>query len=301
MALRNPGGLYTGGATTLNPLPYVNIALQARAKKAAKEEAINSYYTKLPSTINEKGLRDQEVPILHDLKGQIFEFGVKNREALKNPRIDNGAAQLKIEQMFRDATAVSTYSKNAAQRQLEAGKAYFGKDGWLVNDDDFIEASRRAELPVNHPDYAPLDIPKLMQNKPFDPVAFGKDIKTRFKYGEGIPTIVPHPTDKNLEVVTTNPQLDKGAKTGIYTYAADLLHSNKAFKKKIENDLKSGDQFPLLQEISRRVFGKEIENDEDIAAAYTYSQLPTSVFKINPNFEVVTLRRSCHFRSSAVE
>ena len=58
MPLNNPSSLYTGGKAVLNPMPFVNLALQARAKKEARTQAIDNYYSKLPSTINDKGIRD---------------------------------------------------------------------------------------------------------------------------------------------------------------------------------------------------------------------------------------------------
>ena len=59
LQLRNPAGLYQGEAP-LNPLPYVNIALQQRARRQAREDAIDKYYRELPNTINDIGYRDWE-------------------------------------------------------------------------------------------------------------------------------------------------------------------------------------------------------------------------------------------------
>ena len=90
LQLRNPGGLYQGEAP-LNPLPYVNIALQQRARRQAREDAIDKYYRELPNTINDKGVRDQEIPLINEYRNKIFEYGLKNKEALRNPKLDNGS------------------------------------------------------------------------------------------------------------------------------------------------------------------------------------------------------------------
>ena len=68
MALINPNNLYSAGNVVLDSNPYMRVALQARERKAAREEAVDKYYQNLPNTLNDKGLRDQEVPIVSGLK-----------------------------------------------------------------------------------------------------------------------------------------------------------------------------------------------------------------------------------------
>lgn len=289
MDLRNPSGLYTAGAVSLNPLPYVNIALQQRARRQAREDAIDKYYQNLPNTINDKGVRDQEVPVINQIRDEMFEYGLKNKEALRNPKLDNGAAQHGLQQLFRKASTVSRLSQDAAKEDLEIGKLWLSKDNrWVVDDDEFIAANQKHNLPVTHPDFKKVDIPLILQGRPFDQTAFRKELKD-FKYDEGTPTITPHPTDKLMEVVTTNPILGEDTKKSIYSFSADKYHSNRSFRKKIENDLAQTGQLPVLQDIFQKTFGKPIETDEDIAAAYTVSQLPTSSTraKVIPNTEAV--------------
>jgi len=80
MGLINQQGMYQGAAP-LNPLPYVNIALQQRARRQAREDAIDKYYRELPNTINDKGVRDQEIPLINEYRNKIFEYGVKKKRS----------------------------------------------------------------------------------------------------------------------------------------------------------------------------------------------------------------------------
>lgn len=278
MALHNPAGLYTGGKVNLNPLPYVNIALQARAKKEAREQAIDQYYRKLPDTLNDKGVRDQEVPIINDYKQKIFDYGQQNREALRNPKMDNGAAAHGLDKLFREVQSVIRQSQNAAKTDLELGKLWFNKDNqWALSNDDFVKQHEQHNLPVTDPNYKPMDLASVMANRPFDQATFVKQIKTQFPYSEEV-TTANDPANPLYDIVTTSPKLDDKTKQGIYAYAADKLHNDYTFKNKISKGL-DPNQLTALNDLSQKTFGKPIENDEDLAAAYTVSQLPVTQTK----------------------
>lgn len=283
MGLINQSGMYQG-TPALNPLPYVQMAMQARARKAAKDEAIDRYYQKLPDTINEKGIRDAEIPIINDAKNKLFEYGMQNREALRNPKVDNGAARYNLDKMMREVSGVARMSQNAGKTDLENGKFRLQKGNqWINDDDEFMQAMELHNLPVTDPNHKTINIGDFLQNKPFDEAALVREIKGMFPASDGTPIIRSHPTDKNLEIVESNPQFNDAAKQGIFALAADKLHGNKAFRKKIEDDVsKNPELLTPLNEISKKVFGHYIREDfadEDIAAAYLYSKLPTTTVK----------------------
>jgi len=279
MALINQPGMFQG-TPSLNPLPYVNIAMQARARKAAREEAIDKYYRTLPDTINDKGVRDNEVPIINDIKNKIFEFGLKNKEALKNPKLDNGASQLALDKLMREAQGVVRMSQDAAKTDLQVGKLLFSKDKeYILNSDEFVADHELHNLPVTDPNYKPINLTKYSANKPFDQDKFVKLLKGQFQY-ETKDVRTPDPTNPLYDNVEKVPILEEKTKENIYAFAADKLHNDFTFKRKIEKDLAGTGQLPKLQKISKEVFGKDIESDEDLAAAYTVSQLyspPTKV------------------------
>jgi len=279
MALINQQGMYQG-VSPLNPLPYVNIAMQARQRKAAREEAIDKYYQKLPDTINDKGVRDQEIPIINEGKNKIFEFGVRNREALRNPKVDNGAAQLTLDKMVRELTGVARLSQDAAKDDLEIGKIRLQKGNeWIVDDDEFLADNELHNLPVTDPRFKKIDINKVLQGRPFDEPSFAKDVRGRFKYTYGTPKVTDHPDDPLLQVETPTPILQQEEKNKIYAFAAETYHKSPKFRKTVSTALAGTGSLQKLNEISQQVFGKPIEDDEDIAAAYTVSKLSTPEIK----------------------
>lgn len=274
MALQNPSTLYSGGNVRFDLSPYLRIAMQERQRREARGYAIDQYYQKLPETINDKGVRNQEVPIIGDLKNRMMETYVQNRDALRK---GDPAAQMKMQQLFREAQAITRKSQGAAQIDMSLGRMALDKNNQgILNSDGFVEKHSLHNLPVTDERYQPIDITEVMAERPFNPMDYSKELKSTVKYSEGIPTIKPHPQDKNLEVVISNPILDDKTKENIYAGAAYKLHNDVAFQKALQKNFSTPEQLATLNEVSKQVFGHEIKEPEDIAAAYSVSLLPSS-------------------------
>lgn len=282
MALQNQIGIYQGAAP-LNSLPFVNIALQQRARKQAREQAIDQYYQKLPDTINDKGIRDQEIPIINEYKNKIFEYGYKNKEALRK---GDGAAQLGLQQLVREAQSVARESQDLGRRGLERGKMYLSKEGrWAVDDDEFMAAEEAESQPlymvkdgqiVRNPSHNKMDMVGLLSNRPFDEKEFGKELQSKVKYGTKTQT-TNDPDNPLYDIVSEIPSLDESAKGKIYAFGAEKLHGNRRFEDFIKK--KTPEQLQILGQIYKDTYGKEPTEDEDYAAGYVISQLPIQSIK----------------------
>ena len=273
LQLRNPGGLYQGEAP-LNPLPYVNIALQQRARRQAREDAIDKYYRELPNTINDKGVRDQEIPLINEYRNKIFEYGLKNKEALRNPKLDNGAAQFNLNKLMQEAQGVARQSQELGRRSLERGKMYLSKEGrWAVDDEDFMTAEELESLPINDPRHKQMDMPSLLSNRPFDESEFGKELKGKVKYGTEVVT-TDDPNDPLMNIVSQVPSLDKNAKGELYGYVANKYNGNKRFREFIQKA--TTEQLNIWYKTYKDKFGVEPKEDEDFAVGYAITQLPIS-------------------------
>jgi hypothetical protein len=277
MALQNPNGLYTGGVVNLNPMPYVNIINQARAKKQAREDAIDQYYRKLPDTLNDKGVRDQDRPVIEEYRNKIYEYGIKNKDLLRK---GDGASQLEMEKLFREANAAAEKSKNLGKRALERGKMYLNKENrWVVDDDEYMAAEDLESKPINDPAHREMDMPALLSNKPFDESEFGKEIKGKIKYGTKA-VRQTDPTNPLYDIVSEVPNIDPKTAEQIYSFASEKVNGNKRFEKFIKN--KTPEQLTELNRVSMKVFGHPIREDfaeEDAAAAYTILQIPVTSSK----------------------
>lgn len=285
MALQNPSNLYTAGAVSLNPMPYVNIINQARAKKQAREDAIDQYYRKLPDTLNDKGVRDQDRPVIENYRNKIYEYGIKNKDLLRK---GDGASQLEMEKLFREANAAAERSRNLGKRALERGKMYLSKENrWVVDDDEYMAAEDMESKPINDPAHREMDMPALLANKPFDESEFGKEIKGKIKYGTKA-VRQTDPTNPLYDIVSEVPNIDSKTAEQIYSFASEKVNGNKRFEKFIKN--KTPEQLTELNRVSMKVFGHPIREDfaeEDAAAAYTVLQIPVTSSKEKSQQDIV--------------
>jgi hypothetical protein len=151
----------------------------------------------------------------------------------------------------------------------------------ILNNDGFIERHRRHTLPVDDPEHMDIDLATEMAERPFNADNYLKEVKNTFKYGFKIGDATPHPQDNTLEVVNMVPDLDEQTKHGIYSYSASKLNNDRSFEKMLKKDFSNPESLAKLNEVSKSVFGHEIQTDEDIAAAYTVSLLPTTATKEN--------------------
>jgi ribosomal protein S11 len=162
MALQNPNNLYTGGAVVFNTQPSTNFAIQLMAQKKAKDEALDEYYRKLPSTINEAGMRDQDRPGFMQRVSEMQQFYLQNRDAIKDPRRDGGAAQYNFEKLFRGVKGYTEESKTAAKTALELGKLRLNKDfSYVFDDPQTVERIAAHDLPIGTEGRADLDLHTL--------------------------------------------------------------------------------------------------------------------------------------------
>jgi len=270
MALQNHPALYSGGNVKLDPTPYVNIALRARAQKAAQDEAIDKYYQKIPETINDKGVRDQEIEVLNDMKNDIFKFGVDNREALRK---GDGAARLALDKKFRKAQTYAQESKNrtataAKISQLRANPKY----DYIFRDKGFIEKVSGHDLPIDTEGSQAIDFNQLtLPPTPFEATKYFKgfaDIKPDYKV-----STKPNPDDKNTLIEVQTPVFNEQHKQAIYQRAASDLVDNPSFEEEMKKNLAADPNLiAKLYDTFKHNYGRDITDetkDIDLAAAYT--------------------------------
>jgi len=270
MALQNHPALYSGGNVKLDPTPYVNIALRARAQKAAQDEAIDKYYQKIPETINDKGVRDQEIEVLNDMKNDIFKFGVDNREALRK---GDGAARLALDKKFRKAQTYAQESKNrtatAAKISLLRGNP---KYDYIFRDKGFMEKVLGHDLPIDTEGSQAIDFNQLtLPPTPFEATKYFKgfaDIKPDYKV-----STKPNPDDKNTLIEVQTPVFNEQHKQAIYQRAASDLVDNPSFEEEMKKNLAADPNLiAKLYDTFKHNYGRDITDetkDIDLAAAYT--------------------------------
>ena len=276
MALINQKGMYQGSAA-LNPLPYVQIAMQARAKKAAREEALDKYYSDLPYKINDKGLRAEELPGIEQGKNDLYATYLRDKDLIKK---GDAAALANINRKFTKLQLDANKGLAATKSDLETGKVWMNKDNqWLLNNPDFVKDLAKSHNPSTSEEYAPVDYSKWLNLKPIDITELSKDLSSKIKWTEEVLPAVPHPNDPNLEVLSTKPLLNKENKDFLYNYSTELFHSKPNIARKINEIVNDPAQFSKMNGISQMVLGHPIRDEvklEDLTTAYMASILPVT-------------------------
>jgi len=135
MALQQlPSNLYTGNAVVVDAMPYVRYADTLKKQKAAKDEALNQYYSKLSEKINTAGVRSQDLDgeqggILRDI-----EEWKKDWMGNKGNIMKGGASQQDSMSRYQKILNKIGQSKARAKMEIEMGKAKL--EGKYDPDDD---------------------------------------------------------------------------------------------------------------------------------------------------------------------
>ncbi len=269
----NPPGLYSEGRVNLNPLPYLHYEMQAKAHKQAKDEALDKHFENLPNTINEKGVRDQEIEGLNNRKNAIYQFGVQNRELLKHPEKDNGAASYHLNKMLRETEGYVQKSKNRSATAIKLAQLRGNpKYDYIFRNPDIINQIAGHEKGVDEEGSEAINFDKLtLPPPPFD----------RAKYINGI-KIKPNPTDPEYKDIpgdkfnrleVTNKKFSPDDLNSLHIQATTELYNNPSFQNEIDRVKQDPIMAAQMAETFQKHYGHPIQNQGDEATAYTLSSM----------------------------
>jgi len=287
--LQNPSNLYSGGQGILrdNVVDYVtNLEL----KKRAREDALDKYYGGLPQTVNDKGVRDQEIPILHEAKNRIQQYWMQNRDDIRK---GNTPAAFNYGKMFREAQGLVQESKNRAATAEKLAKLRGNpKFDYIFRDPKLVEQIDMHERPVGAEGATGINFDQItLPPPPFDQQKYRqglKDIKPEYDI-----TYEANPQDKFSKFEVKTPKLNQEQKNRVVQYAASQLYNDPSFEDEIKVKVKSDPTLaPALQKRFQAEFGRDISSDADLATAYTLNTLPfpterkmVSDFKAKKDYE----------------
>ena len=277
MPIINDPRLYSGGSEVFNSQPATQFYLQSMAKKRAKDEALDNYYRDFNKSLNPAGMRNQDI---EGWMGKINEwrgFYQQNKEAIKNPRLDNGKAQSEYMARYQDALSDTQRSKNAG----EISKGYVMP---VITNPD--KRSRLTDLSLGtiashdasiyDPNHKELDPTKL----DFDAKPFGLDEQKKLssfltqgvKMDEMVEKIVTDPKTHS-KTTTYEYKLNPQALQTVGARAANTYKSDDRFQAHIDQLADNPDIFNQLNEVFKGVYGKDIVSNEDFAAAYGLNEV----------------------------
>ncbi len=277
MAIHNPSSLYSGGVVTVNSQPATQFYLQSIAKKRAKDEALDNYYRDFNKSLNTAGMRNQDIEgwmgKVNDWRG----FYQQNREAIKNPRLDNGKAQSEYMSRYQDALSDVQRSKNRADLSAKYVLPIItNPDKRTRLTDNSLGTIASHDKSIYDPEGKDLD-PTTFD---FDAKPFGLDEQKKLSsfLTQGVKM------DEMIEKITTDPKtqskkisyeykLNPAALQTVGARAANTYESDDRFQAHIDQLAENPEIFNQLNEVFKGVYGKDIVSNKDFAAAYGLNQV----------------------------
>lgn len=283
MAIRNDPRLYSGGSEVFDSRPHTRLYIDLMQKEQAKDAAFDEYVRNLNMKVNPAGMRNNEIPFFNEKLKKWQEFGIQNREALRNPRKDGGKASMEFQAGYQDLQNTIERSKSIESLKKPAVEILTDPNKMdRVNKDKLMKALQSTDQNlfmkdpktgaiIDNPDWRPFNIAEIE----FDPKPFEQD--KYFKQFEDIkrtelpPVVTKNPKDMTQTEVKTSVFTPED-KDIIATRAVTDYMQNKSFKNLVDN-LNPED----YNDFYKQNFGHDIQSKADLAAAYTLKGLQQKV------------------------
>lgn len=298
MALHTPNDLYTGGAAVFDSRPYVNFSAALMQRKQAKDEALDKYYNDLNKSINPAGVRTQDINGFMEKTNGMQTYWQQNKDAIKNPRLDNGKAQTEYQSRYQDIQGYVTSSKNEELKKKPFVDMLADPDKRERISDKMLYDVHLHDLPLNDPNRKSFDItqeefsPKLLSPEEFQ--KFNEGIGKGITQDKNEILTTPDPNDRFSNIETTTARYSPEKLVAIGNDARDAYATNRRVAYTWDNthpfkDWKQGheQQFNKLNDIHRSIYGSDIRDNEDLYSATILQKKlePTSTSKKADNWE----------------
>lgn len=278
---------YAGGAIVADFTPYLNLALQQKAKEEAKAAAAQKVFDDMMKDPNPKGIRQQDTQGFYDKTNDWRTFGIQNKKEITNPTLDGGKALLEFRRKVADITGYINSSLDAKERDKQFAPIFADPEKSKMITTSFMNEYQQFQKPLNLGGGGVIDVNKIFGAKPLDEKKAIDYLVAGLKPSEGMPeyTAIPGDQFSRREFVTK-----KYDPTALENKAKDLYRTDESFKATIDNLWKesgmkinpNGTITPPtgyvadLQKIYVDDKGKPkpIQTKDDLAAAWAISKLP---------------------------
>jgi hypothetical protein len=308
MPVNIPAALYGGGAFKIDSTAATDYYLKQKAKDEAKAAALDKYFTDLPKTFNPAGLRKQEIPAFDKAVADYKNFSITNRKELasgRNPELIRRAQELaaipiQIAEISKAEGESSKQLANLYMNKPEMVERFTPKTlGFDDNGMPMIDPATGQKMGIqghNEPIYTIDAAGQVVKNPAFRSL----DI-TQFEYGPKIKNGKELEADMalaakgiNYDKFETKTRKDPSRQFGQITesvsyYSDDALRNigenarrlyqeddstEFSWKKSFPystwiKDPKNTETFNKLNDNYKKVYGKEINNPEDLFVANT--------------------------------
>jgi len=284
--IHNDARMYSGGSVVFNQNPHVQLYAQLMARKQARDEAYDEYIRNLNKSVNAAGVRNADRPVFDKQLADWQRFGMENRDKIRKRE---GGADIEFQNRYQNLMNLINESKTEEEKKKPIVEMLLDPAKRDRLGDEVIKSIHDHDQPLyiqkedgtveRNPARKSFDASSIsFEPKPFEQDKYFKQFED-VKRTDLPPQITEDP--KTLtQTVTTNSVFDKEAKDLIAMRAVSDYMSNPSFKSLVKQ-LKPAD----YNEFFKQNYGHDIQNEADLAAAYTLKgmQQKVSTSKVNPD------------------
>ncbi len=264
---------YASGAVVFDSTPYVDFFVKQQVQEKAKDEALEKYLMDFDKTINPAGMRNNDVAPFLEKIGQNKNFYLKNKEAIKNPALDNGAAYSQWYNANKEALAEINKSKMLAEKDARFSKAILDakKQGKTITDDFQKRYEMFRSLPMNDPRFVDINEEEVsFNNKPFNPSEFVKEVFYGIEPSKRTIASKKDPQTKRV-INTVEYYIPEKLLPSIRNTAAYKYETDGSFKEKVDEAIFDENKMKELNDIYSASFKEPIKDRKDLATAVALS------------------------------
>jgi len=251
-------------------------------KERARQDALDRYFMDYDKNINPAGMRNIDIDDLLKLNQESKQFYYQNKKAIQNPMVDGGRAYSVFNNLYKKQQGLISSSKQQAAEDLVLQKAMQeSKQKGMVIAPSVFEGVKGAQKRILDPEYRKFSMSNFDAYKPFDIATFQKNLygsKGETYMVSTIPNVV---TRNGINIGTKVTEFDPKSFDSVKQFAKSNLMINRGFLEAMSAVATDKNEFDRLNKVYNKYAGKNIENLEDIATAFSISIAPSKIEAID--------------------
>jgi hypothetical protein len=245
-----------------------NAAIQLIQKEQAKKDALDKTFREYEKSINSAGMREQDQNVFLDQMNDAKLYYLQNQERITMPSKYGAQYQSEYLGKLKNAQVLINESKQeAANTKIDADHYYQAIVQGLDVPDGYMEARRRADLPLGNPEHQKIDPFKWNFTKGFNEDDFVKSITRGLQSDE---TIIGQVPDNKGKILTTiSYDYSNPSRQALASRAAMMYGTVPGVANQINKLIKSGEYLNFKKQFQDLFPGDDIENalPQQVAAA----------------------------------
>jgi len=301
-----------GGAALLDSTPFLQLHLQQQAEQKAKKAASEKAFNDLMTDPNPEGLREVDTKGFYDRTNQWREFGIKNRELIKDPTKDNGAARNEFMKMGNEIALYTQSSKSRKEQEKQYVPVFTNPESDKLLTNEFRGQYNQLRKPLDETQGFQIDQKAMYKAKDldlkkyqdallngekadkvfdrFEKTADGLKENSVFKLKYSNPTAI---AEKGKAMYKTDPTVKR---------AIDELYDAEGIQANAQGVINRTPSAFLnsLNDLYVKTYKTPIKTKEDLAGAYALNMIPSESRedKLETNVGAVMAKKNAYTRGN---